>query len=62
VVDENQPDNEVEGTSGTVCFSIYPIKFGQAEGVMGLEHGGIEIEEIGELETKDPTRHRTKLQ
>ena len=23
---------------------------------MGLEHGGIDIEEIGELETKDATR------
>jgi HK97 family phage major capsid protein len=60
VVDDNQPDNEVEGTSGAVCSSIYPIKFGQAEGVMGLEHGGIDIEEIGELETKDATRHRIK--
>jgi hypothetical protein len=60
VVDENQPDNEVQGTSGAVCSSIYPIKFGQGVGVMGLEHGGIDIEEIGELETKDATRHRIK--
>ena len=60
VVDDNQPDNEVEGSSGAVCSSIYPIRFGQAEGVMGLEHGGIDIEEIGELETKDATRHRIK--
>ena len=27
---------------------------------MGLEHGGIDIEEIGELETKDATRWRIK--
>jgi hypothetical protein len=60
VVDENQPDNEVEGTSGAVCSSIYGLKFGQGVGVMGLEHGGIAIEEIGELETKDATRHRIK--
>ena len=59
LVDENQPDNEVRGSSGAVCSSIYPIKFG-AEGVMGIENGGIEIEEIGELETKDATRHRIK--
>src|SRR5829696_2307735 len=60
VVDEKQPDNEVEGSSGAVTSSIYAIKFGQAEGVMGLEHGGIDIEEIGELETKDATRWRIK--
>ena len=60
VVDENQPDDEVRGASGAVTSSIYPIKFGQAEGVMGLEHGGIDIEEIGELETKDATRWRIK--
>jgi hypothetical protein len=60
VVDDNQPDNEVLGSSGAVTSSIYPIKFGQAEGVMGLEHGGIDIEEIGELETKDATRWRIK--
>jgi HK97 family phage major capsid protein len=60
VVDDNQPDNEVLGSSGAVTSSIYAIKFGQAEGVMGLEHGGIDIEEIGELETKDATRWRIK--
>jgi hypothetical protein len=27
---------------------------------MGLEHGGIQIEEVGELETKDATRWRIK--
>ncbi len=27
---------------------------------MGIENGGIDIEEIGELETKDATRHRIK--
>ena len=60
VVDENQPDNEVRGASGAVTSSIYPIRFGQGVGVMGLEHGGIDIEEIGELETKDATRWRIK--
>ena len=60
VVDENQPDNEVQGASGAVCSSIYPIRFGQSDGVMGLEHGGIDVVEVGELETKDATRHRIK--
>ena len=60
MVDENQPDNEVQGSSGAVCSSIYAIKFGQAEGVMGLEHGGISVETVGELETKDATRTRIK--
>ena len=27
---------------------------------MGLEHGGIQVERVGELETKDATRHRIK--
>ena len=36
------------------------MKFGQGAGVMGLEHGGIQVETIGELETKDATRHRIK--
>ena len=61
VVDENQPDNEVRGDQRRgLTSSIYPIKFGQGVGVMGLEHGGIDIEEIGELETKDATRQRIK--
>lgn len=57
LVDENQPDNETRGSSGAVCSSIYPIKFGP-EAVMGIENGNISVEEIGELETKDATRHR----
>ncbi|MDQ3692892.1 MAG: phage major capsid protein, partial [Chloroflexota bacterium] len=40
--------------------SIYALKFGQGIGVMGLEHGGIQVETVGELETKDATRHRIK--
>src|SRR5687768_17737761 len=57
VVDDNQPDNEAEGTSGAVCSSIYPIKVGRGEGVMVLEHGGMVVEQIDGLETNDATRH-----
>ncbi len=60
VVDEFVSDSQAKGTSGNVCSSIYALKLGQGVGVMGLEHGGIQIEEIGELETKDATRHRIK--
>jgi HK97 family phage major capsid protein len=60
IVEDNQPDNEVEGSSGAVCSSIYAVKFGQSEGVMGLQHDEIAIDNLGELETKDATRHRIK--
>ncbi|HEY7035088.1 MAG TPA: phage major capsid protein [Thermomicrobiales bacterium] len=53
-------DTQTQGTSGAVCSSIYAVKFGQGDGVMGLEHGGIQIDPIGELETKDATRWRIK--
>ena len=58
-VDDFLPVNETQGTSGTVCSSIYAVKFGTA-GLMGLENGGIQVETVGELETKDATRHRIK--
>ena len=59
LVDDFIPIDETQGTSGAVCSSIYAVKFGP-EGVMGLENGGIQVEEVGELETKDATRHRIK--
>lgn len=59
-VDDFISDTQVQGTSGSVCSSIYAVKFGQGVGVLGLEHGGIQIEKVGELETKDATRWRLK--
>lgn len=59
VVDDFVPDNQAQG-SGTNLSTIYALKFGQGAGVMGLEHGGIQIERVGELETKDATRTRIK--
>ena len=59
VVDDFMPDNETQGSSN-VASSIYALKFGMNAGLMGLEHGGITIETVGELETKDATRHRLK--
>ena len=59
LVDDFIPTNEVQGSSGAVCSSIYAVKFGR-QGVMGLENGGIQVERVGELETKDATRTRVK--
>ena len=59
VVDDFIKDDQAKG-SGTNLSTIYAIKFGQGTGVMGLEHGGIAVERVGELETKDATRTRIK--
>ncbi len=59
VVDDFMPDNEALG-AGTNLSSIYALKFGLSTGLMGLEHGGITVENVGELETKDATRTRLK--
>ena len=60
VVDEFVSDTQTKGSSGTVCSSVYCVKFGQGVGVMGLEHGGIQVDRVGDLETKDARRHRIK--
>lgn len=60
IVDDFISDAQVQGSSGSVCSSIYAVKFGQGTGVLGLEHSGIAIEPVGELETKDATRWRVK--
>jgi hypothetical protein len=58
-VDDFISDAQTQGSSGAVCSSLYAVKFGMG-GVMGLEHDGVRIEEVGELETKDATRWRVK--
>ena len=59
VVDDFVQDNLAHGT-GTNTSTIYALKFGMGTGLMGLENGGIQIERVGELETKDATRTRLK--
>jgi hypothetical protein len=59
-VDDFISDTQAQGSSGSVCSSVYGVKFGQGVGALGLEHGGIQIEKVGELETKDATRWRLK--
>jgi HK97 family phage major capsid protein len=54
-------DAKTVGTSSD-CSTIYCFSLGEADqGVVGLSGpGGIQIENVGELESKDATRHRVK--
>jgi len=54
------PDNEEQGSSGEVCSSIYALAFGAQEALCGLQNGGIEVVDVGQLETKDATRVRLR--
>lgn len=54
-----QSDVETFGTSATTCTSIYAVKFGEGA-LCGLTNGWINIENLGQLETKDATRNRIK--
>jgi len=58
LVDDFVPDDETLG-SGTNLSSIYAVKFGPS-GLMGLENGGITVEEVGALETKNARRWRVR--
>ena len=59
VVDDFIKDDQTQGSS-SAASTIYAVKYGQGAGVLGLEHGGITVERVGELETKDATRTRIK--
>jgi len=59
IVDDFILDTETQGT-GVNTSRVYALKMDASMGVSGLEHGGIQIESLGELETKDATRHRIK--
>lgn len=58
LVDDNIPINETQGGEAAAS-SIYAVKFGR-QGVSGLENGGIQVESVGALETKDAHRTRVK--
>ncbi len=58
VVDDWLPITETVGAD-TDCSSIYAVKFG-ADGIMGLENGGIQVQLVGEIADQDATRHRIK--
>lgn len=59
IVDDFVKDDRTLGT-GTALSTIYALRFGTGTGLLGLENGGIQVERVGELETKDATRTRIK--
>lgn len=57
------PQTETQGTS-TVASSIYAVKFGQDEGdqaVTGLTNGGVQVEDLGQLQEKPAYRTRIEF-
>ncbi len=54
-----QPDTETQGTD-TATSSIYAIHFDEGDGVVGLQNGGVEVIEVGQLQTKDANRVRIR--
>ena len=59
-IDDFILDTYAKGTSGNVTSRIYAVQFGMGRGVMGYENGGITVEPVGALETKDARRWRIK--
>ncbi|MDP9379476.1 MAG: phage major capsid protein [Chloroflexota bacterium] len=57
--DDNISDAQTVGTS-TNCSSMYAVKFGFQDGLLGIDNGGLQVERLGSLETKDATRTRIK--
>lgn len=46
--------------TGGACSSLFAIRFGEGDGFVGIQNGGIETEVFPKLETKDATRTRIK--
>jgi hypothetical protein len=55
-VTDYQPDTETLGSSGAVTSSIYAVQFGEGRvaGIQGA--GGLQIERVGAVQTKDAIR------
>lgn len=57
------PLNETQGTA-TDASSIYAVRFGESEedgGVTGLENGGIQVKDLGEIDAKPVFRTRIEF-
>jgi hypothetical protein len=57
------PQTETQGTASGTTSSIYAVKFGRDEAdqaVTGLTNGGVQVYDLGELETKPA--YRTRLE
>ena len=53
------PDDEALG-NGTNLSSVYAIHFSEGDGLVGLQNGGIEVVDMGQLEGKDASRVRIR--
>jgi hypothetical protein len=53
------PDTETLG-SGSSLSSIFALKFGWGEALAGVQNGGMEAVDVGQLETKDAVRTRIR--
>jgi hypothetical protein len=63
LVNDYLPTNEVQGSSGAVCTSIYAVRMNEADGFHGLYGGdsaGFVVEDVGIVQNKDATRTRLK--
>ena len=60
IADDFITDTRTVGTSAGVCSTMYAVQFGYGRGVMGIHNGGVQIDEVGDLEGKDATRRRVK--
>ncbi|MBF6614237.1 MAG: phage major capsid protein [Chloroflexi bacterium] len=58
-LDDHILDTETKGANSD-CSSIYAIQFGFQTGLCGLDNGGIQVQPLGALETKDAWRTRIK--
>lgn len=57
------PRTETQGTS-SAASSVYAVRFGEDEGdrgVTGLTNGGVQVEDLGELQEKPAYRHRLEF-
>ena len=57
------PQTETQGTA-TDCSSIYAVRFGQSEAdraITGLENGGMDVRDLGELQVKPAYRTRIEF-
>lgn len=58
-INDHQPDTETQGSSSTAS-SVYAVQFGEGR-IAGLQGaGGLQVERVGPLETKDAIRWRIK--
>jgi hypothetical protein len=63
ILTEYLPSDEVKGSSGAVCTSIYAVRFNTTDGVHGIygdPTAGVVVENLGTRESYDAWRYRLK--